>query len=729
MGVGAVSKWKSKGKTSKKGFQKRTDSSRERDIFPHTRIRVNRSDLLVCLFLIATIFVLYSPILRHDFISLDDDLYITENHHVREGLTRASFTWAFTATHASNWHPLTWLSHILDCQLYGLKPGGHHLTSLVFHIVNAVLLFIVLTRMTGARWRSGFAAALFAFHPLHVESVAWVAERKDVLSTFFWILTIWMYARYVERPGLSRYMLPLFTMALGLMAKPMLVTLPFVLLLLDYWPLARFRPSQTGGQSSATTRTFKELVSPFLRLFLEKIPFFVLASASSIVTFLVQKGGGAVAPLEVYSIKIRIANSLVSYVKYMGKMIWPHPLSVYYPHPGDDLSMWKAVGAGVLLLCISILVVLGMRRYRFLALGWFWYLGTLVPVIGLVQVGTQAMADRYTYVPLIGLYITIAWGIPEFLAGWRHRRMAILALASAAIWALMMCSWLQIQLWKNSLRLFEYASRVTSGNWVIHNNLGLELEKDGRLEEALHHYKKSLEINPSFCLAHSNLGVALEETGRLDEAVKHYYEALRIKPDFAAAHYNLANFLKNQGRLEEAVKHYYEALRIKPDFADAHYNLAIFLKNQGRLEEAVKHYYEALRVKPNYADVHNSLGIALGLQGRLEEAVKHYYEALKIEPNDAQAHNRLGIALAKQGSLREAMEHFSEALRIEPDYADAHNNLGSALAQQGRLEEAVGHFSEALRIKPDSIEVRNNLLSVQQQMGQSPAVPNSVTRP
>ena len=393
-----------------------------------------RRDVLVCLFLIITTFAVYWQVHNHDFINLDDDLYITENDQVQKGLSRESVVWAFTTTHAANWHPLTWLSHMVDFQLYGLNPKGHHLTNVFFHLLNTLLLFFVLQRMTGALWRSGFVAALFALHPLHVESVAWVAERKDVLSTLFWLLTIWAYTWYVERPRRTRYLLTLLTFTLGLMAKPMLVTLPFVLLLLDYWPLGRFQVGQLDtalsapGQASLSTRS---VWSQTLRLIWEKAPFFALAAASSIVTFLVQKGGGAVRPWERFPITIRIANGLVSYVKYMGKMIWPSDLAVFYPHPGASLPIWQAVAAGLLLLSISIAAIRLAKNHPYLAVGWLWYLGTLVPIIGFVQVGGQALADRYTYVSLIGLFIIIAWGVSDIVAKWRYQRVVFIIAAGA----------------------------------------------------------------------------------------------------------------------------------------------------------------------------------------------------------------------------------------------------------------------------------------------------------
>ncbi len=402
---------------------------------------IMRREILICLFLVLATLTVYWQVGNYEFVNFDDDKYIIENFHVQKGLTRDSVIWAFTATHVSNWHPLTWLSHMLDFQLYGLNPSGHHLTNVFFHLVNTLLLFLVLKLMTGALWRSGLVAALFAVHPLHVESVVWVAERKDVLSTLFWMLTLWAYLGYTKRPGVKRYLVILLAFALGLMAKPMLVTLPFVLLLLDYWPLKRIELGQSAiglpAASQPSTIANKPGAQAF-RLLLEKTPMFVLAAVSSVVTFIVQKSGGAVGALETYPFKIRMANALLSYVIYLKKMIWPQNLAVFYPHPGQSLPMWQAAGAGLLLVVVSIAVIRAGRRYPYLPVGWLWYVGTLVPVIGLVQVGDQAMADRYTYVSLIGLFIVVAWGVPDVARSWRYGKCPRCS-AKLALWQICPC--------------------------------------------------------------------------------------------------------------------------------------------------------------------------------------------------------------------------------------------------------------------------------------------------
>ena len=612
-----------------------------------------RRECLIYLLLVLTTVTVFWQVRNHEFINLDDSKYVTENRHVQNGLTLDSMIWAFTTTQVANWHPLTWLSHMLDCQLYGLHPKGHHLTNVFLHLLNTLLLFFILQRMTGALWRSGLVAAFFALHPLHVESVAWVAERKDVLSTLFWLLTMWGYIWYVERPRLTRYLLTLLAFTLGLMTKPMLVTMPCVLLLLDYWPLKRFQLSQPGGDTPATTGIFKEQGVPFLRLLLEKTPYFALAAASSIVTFLAQRSGGAVSALDVYPVKIRIANALVSYVSYIGQMVWPRGLAVFYPHPGTHLPVWHAVGAGLLLACISIAVIRAARRHPYLAVGWLWYLGTLVPVTGLVQVGAQAMADRYTYVPLIGLFVIIAWSIPDLLAGNHYRKIVLSMAVGTVLLALTVSSWLQVQHWKNNLTLFKHALKVTAKNYV----------------------------------AHDSLGNALAQQGKVEEAIDHYYEALKIKPNLVNLHNNLGVALLEQRKVKEAMSHYDIALRLNADYAETYNNFGVAWFTVGEFDKAIAHYHEALRLDPAYGKAHNNMGNALVEHGRFEEAILHYSKALETKVHYPEAHNNLGVALAQQGKLNEAIVQFKEALLLKPDYTQARANLDLALAMVGKATE------------------------------------------
>jgi tetratricopeptide (TPR) repeat protein len=606
-----------------------TNSIDNNDVHPRRLVRI------VYLLLILTTLVVFHQLPSHDFVNLDDDLFVYENPQVQAGLTKESAIWAFTTFHPDYWRPLSWLSHMLDCQLFGLRPGLHHLVNLLFHLANSALLLFILRKMTGSLWRSSFVAALFALHPLHVESVAWVAERKDVLAAFFWLLTIWAYSHYAERPGGNRYLLVLLFFALGLMTKPMVVTLPIVLLLLDYWPLGRLQMHHlASGSNLGATK------SSATRLVWEKIPLLALSVAMIGVTLLATWEVGTLKSFEVFPLSTRIANAVVTYLSYMIKMIWPQGLAVYYPHPGA-VPIWQSVGAGLLFMCVSVISIGAGRSRPYLAVGWLWYLITLLPVIGLVQAGSQAMADRYTYLSLIGPFIMIAWTVPSLLQGWRHRRVGLALASTIVVSSLVVCTWVQLRYWKNSLTLFQHTIDVTTDNYFAHNNLGVALARQGRLEEAISHHSESLRIRPDQAEVHNNLGNALAARGDLEEAIGHYYEALRIKPDFASAHNNLGSVLARMGKVDEAVKHYQEALRIKPDYAGAHYNLGNVLAGRGNVDEAISHYNATLQIWPDWAGAHNNLGLALEKRGRLEEAISHYKEALRIRPDYAKAKDNL----------------------------------------------------------------------------------------
>ena len=600
-----------------------------------------RYDLLVMLVLVLATAVVYLQVKDYDFVNFDDNEYITENRHVQTGLTSGNITWAFTTFHVSNWHPLTWISHMLDCQLFGLKPGLHHLVNLFFHMANTLLLFIILHRMTKGLWQSAFVAAVFAIHPLHVESVAWVTERKDVLSTFFWMLTMGAYVFYVQRRELKRYLLTLFFFALGLMAKPMLVTLPFVLLLLDYWPLRRLqieKPSvneHTQSDRSLNRRSKKkerrrsaikaEHVNKTEKqnrqrpaighIILEKVPFFVLSLASSIVTYMAQQKAGAVGSLQRFSLSARIANALVSYCGYIGKMIWPENLAVLYPHPGM-LPTWEVVAAVFFLGITTFLIIRNVKRLPYLTMGWLWYLGTLVPVIGLVQVGVQAMADRYTYIPLIGILIMVAWGVPELLKKWRHRNAALATVAVITLSIFSYVTWKQVGYWQNSVTLFKHTLEKTTNNPIMQNNLGNTLEAEGRLDEAIAHYTESLRIDPNLADSYNNIGLALTKQGRADEAIPNFLKAIRISANHAVAHYNLGTVLASQGKLDEAIYHFRESIRISPDYAKAYNNLGNVLLMQGKIDEAIDSYREALRISPDYIMAHENLKNALATHNK-----------------------------------------------------------------------------------------------------------------
>ncbi|MBC8427088.1 MAG: tetratricopeptide repeat protein [Deltaproteobacteria bacterium] len=679
-------------------------------------------DVWGCLFLVVITLTAYWSVQDYDFVNFDDGVYVTENPHIQEGLTLKSVIWAFSFSEKEDtyWHPVTWLSHALDCQLYGLQSGKHHLTNLMFHIANSLLLFMVFKWMTGAFWRSAFVATIFAIHPINVDSVAWVAERKNVVSTFFWMLTMLSYVYYTKKPALYRYLLTFLLYVLGLLTKPTLVTLPFVLLLLDYWPLKRFFYGQlsrngNGGRTKTVISGFKGF-RPF-HLIVEKTPFFILSGLSIALSSLSVQEKGSLASL--VPMDLRISNALVSYVKYIGNMIWPQGLTVFYPYP-RMVPAWETIGALFFLVCVSVFAIRLIQRAPYFIIGWLWFLGTLVPVLGLVQVGLwPAMADRFAYVPLIGLFMVFAWGVPQLCQNWSYRKIWLSASVACLLLVLITVTWKQVGYWENSITLFAHNLRFTSNNHIAHNNLGIALDEQDRTEESIEHYLQALRINPDYDKAHNNLGFALDKQGSTEEAIEHYLQALRINPDYDKSHYGLGLALDRQGRTGEAVEHYLQALRINPDYDKAHNNLGFALEKQGRTEEAIEHYLQALRINPDYDKAHNNLGLALDKQGRTEEAVEHYLQALRIQPDFAEAHYNLGNALGKQGRTEEAIEHYFQVLRIKPDFAEAHNNLGNAMIKQGRTEEAIEHYLRALRIQPDYAEAHYNLGNVLKKQGRT----------
>lgn len=667
--------------------------------------------------LALAVIALFWPALQGGFVNYDDPDYLTANAHVQAGLTWAGVKWAFTTGHASNWHPLTWLSHQLDWQLFGDRPWGHHLTSVLGHGLNSALVFLAFYALTGACWRSFAVAALFGLHPLRVESVAWLSERKDVLSTAFWLLAMLAYAAYAKavtarplagpwsflrQPG---YLLTALCLALGLLAKPMLVTLPCVLLLLDYWPLRRMSWLSPSGENDSNPSPPPTAWSALLR---EKLPLLALVLASSVVTFLVQRAGGAVTALTGLSLTARVANALVAYVRYLGKAIWPTDLAVLYPHPGH-WPVAAVLGATLILLALTAGALWLRRRQPWLAVGWLWYLGTLVPVIGLVQVGIQSMADRYTYVSMLGLGLAVVWGAAHLAArheGWRAA-LAVLTVFYAAL-ALVLTRE-QIAFWRDSETLFRRTVAVTHKNYLAYNNLGFEFSVQGRLEEAREMYERSLAINPNYEEARNNLGYALAKLGRPAEAVPHYEAALRLKPNLAEAHNNLGNALADLGRPAEALACYRRALELKPNHADAHNNLGIALAMQGQFDDAIEHLETSLRLKPRNASAHGNLGNAYAVQRKFDDAARHYAAALELSPNDAQTHNNLGNILAEQGKLAEAVAQYTEALRLNAKNPEAEFNLGMVLLRQAKRAEALPHFRAALRLKPDYAEARRQL--------------------
>jgi len=552
--------------------------------------------LAVCVVLVLSTMLVYWQACSYGFINFDDPLYVTNNVQVRNGLTWKGLLWAFTDIKSTgNWYPLTWVSLMLDSELFKAKPQAFHITNVLIHVANTLLLFMVLKRITGALWRSGFVTALFALHPLHVESVAWISGRKDVLSTFFLLLTIWAYASYVCRPSFGRYVAVAAFFILGLMSKAMLVTLPFVLLILDYWPLRRLHLNEPVEEENPVGSSLKTIA----KLLREKIPLFVLAAFSCVLTYLAQQTGGAVRTFERVGLGIRLTNSMVSYVNYINKTFWPSGLGLYYPLP-KTIPIWQVIQAGLILAGISLLAIWWLRSRPYFPVGWLWYIGTLVPVIGLVQIGEQAMADRYTYVPLTGLFIAVTWGINAIASQWHFRKLILSVSAVVTLSALMLFTGRQVAYWRNNITLYERTLAVTNKNHVIHINLGMALLEQGQLDKAIEHQQEALRLRPGEPSALTNLGMALALQRRYAEAIKYYRLSLKSDPDQATTYNNLgAAILSSNGDPEEASVNFRKAIQLKPNYDNAHLNLATVLTMQNRFDEAISHYREVLRLIPN----------------------------------------------------------------------------------------------------------------------------------
>ncbi|MDB6126037.1 MAG: Tetratricopeptide 2 repeat protein [Pedosphaera sp.] len=666
--------------------------------------------------LILGTFAIFISSLNHQFITFDDPEYVTANPHVQSGLTWDGLVYAFTTGDNSNWHPLTWLSYMLDYNLHGLNPSGYHLTNLLFHIVNALLLFGVLRLMTGAIWRSAFVAALFAWHPLHVESVAWVAERKDVLSAFFWLLTMFAYARYAQKPDKRRYQLTLLLFACGLMAKPMVVTLPFVLLLLDFWPLKRFsnsflQPTLPENDGSKLTGTVSAQPRPLSRLFMEKIPFFALSLAASVITFVVQKKGGAVTPLDFIPVHQRAANIPISYVRYLRKMIWPADLAVFYPF--HTWPVWQAVAAGLFLLILSFVAVAMVRRRPFVTVGWFWFIGTLVPVIGLVQVGSQSLADRYTYLPLIGIFILLVWGGYEAASQFRVPRPVMAGISCLILFACLVLTGLQLQTWKNSISLFGHALAVAGESSIGNNNFGLALSDAGKTDEALALFNRSLLIQPNNAVTYYDIGMIYEGRQDYQTAIEYFNKALHINPQYAQVHYSMGNVLAFQGKFPGAAEEYTRAVQIDPTSLEMNYNLGVMLLKLDQPREAVDYFKTALRINSKYAPAWHQLGVAYDILGNTDGAIRDYKEALRLKPDLIQSCLKLGMLLAREGNYSEAEKHFGQAIKLEPTNNAARFNLAATFEANNQLDQAVAEFSEVIRLKSDDFNARRRLAGLQ----------------
>ncbi len=621
----------------------------------------NKYKYLIIVFLIVASFIAFGRTVGNDLVNFDDYQFITENIHIKSGFNAESIKWAFTATSPDFWHPLTWLSYMLEWSLFGANASGYHLVSLLWHIGSAILLFLLLSKTTGSLWPSAFVAALFALHPLRVESVAWAAERKDVLSVFFGMATLYAYTYYVEKPQVSKYIICLILFVLSLLSKPTLVTLPCVMLLLDYWPLGRWQKAlnpikilvsnnassvkKKGKQLKANPIVDKKITKPVKgrrqlagNLLWEKIPFFLLSLSLSIMLLGQLQNNRMMVSLKQISFPDRIMNALVSYVSYLGKTFWPVDLAVFYPY-ANSLPIWQVLGASLFLTGISVAVIYLAKKAPFLAVGWLWYLGVLFPVIGFMQAGDQSIADRYTYFPSIGIAIMLVWGVVYLLPKDKLQKIIIIP-GAIILAALTFLTWQQCGYWKNSIYLFNHALQATKDNYLAHYSLGCAFAAENKHGEAIDQYLAAIKISP-------------------------YYDS----------YYNLGISLAAIGRNEEAIERYLTAIKMNPDFAKAHYNLAIALQQRGKVDEAIKSYREAVRIKPEYSSAHINLGDLLEEQLKYDDALYHYRQALSTEPNEPGIYFNMGRVLIKKGNLKEAEEYFRQAIYLKPYYEDAHRGL------------------------------------------------------
>jgi tetratricopeptide (TPR) repeat protein len=644
--------------------------------------RISQRPLILSILLFALVLGVFSPALRNDFVNYDDPDYVTSNLRVQQGLTLANVSWAFHTNYAANWHPITWLSHMLDCTLYGQNPVGHHFTSIFFHALTTSLVFLLFWKMTGATGRSFVLAALFGLHPLRVESVAWICERKDVLAAFFGVITLWFYVLWSERRGAIYYGVALLGFALGLMSKSMLVTLPFVMLLLDYWPLTRAQKSAVSGRWSVISR-----------LVIEKLPFFALAAAAGVITLLVQERVGAVKTITVYPMAARVGNAFVSYARYLGKFFVPVDLAAFYPHP-VYWPLISVIAAACLLVALTTSAVCFRRTRPWLFVGWLWFLGTAVPVIGLVQVGAQSMADRYTYIPSIGATMILVWGIADLAQAWKGGSAAprtmvnqspqaqTLFLAALSILALIGCAILtqrQISVWHDSETLFRHAIAVTKKNTIAHMNLGVALLDRHQSSEALRELKTAVALAPHYDEAHLTLGTAFEKTGDYRSAIDELDEAIRLNPKASKPYFEAGVVLEKMGHAPQAADLFRKAIEREPGFAAAHGNLGVALEQIGQIDPAIAEYSEALRLDPNYFFGHQNLGALYYKIDRAEDARRQFERAVRLKPDSAIAHNNLAGALFVLGQVDQAISEYRKALKLNPDYPEAQANLNAAL--------------------------------------------------
>ena len=671
-----------------------------------------RSSLIICLVLGLVTFALYLPIVRNDFVYYDDQGYITDNPHVSKGLSWPNIAWAFKSGEQANWHPLTWISHMADCQFFGLNPAGHHFTNVLFQTVNTLLVFFLLKQMTGKIWPSAFVAAFFGWHPLHVESVAWASERKDVLSAFFWLLTMMAYVRYVKKPRVDIYLLALVLFACALMSKPMAVTLPFALLLLDFWPLNRFVPAGTStNQNAGADVPVEKRSSPWLRgvfLVFEKLPFFALTAADCLITYLVQNHGNAVLPMTALPFSYRLANALWSYLRYVSSTFYPSGLAIIYPYKAH-LPV-ALVGSSIVLLVVwSVLFLCWRKKFPWLLTGWFWFLGTLIPAIGLVQVGAQSMADRYMYIPSIGLFILIIWSANDLIHFHPSSRKFVLFIGTVALAACVAATSLQISYWRNTITLFAHAIEVTGDNPVAYCCLGAGYEDNGDQATALALYQKSVEIEPNYLPAQFRFGLSLLKNGNYQAAETHFDSARKMAGWNPQMEFNVAVALVKAGRSTEGLGDLRTLVQNEPNDPQNHYYLGFALEKATNTSEAILEFSNALQLQPGYSEARYGLADALITAGRTNEALAQYRTEVKLHSNDPEAHYNLGLTLLDNHQFADAEKEFTVELQLSHAELRAHYRLAQALAGEGKFADAVSQYHETLRILPDFPDAEKEL--------------------
>ena len=652
-------------------------------------INLSQKKTLIYIILLLVTLAVYWQVKHLAFVDLDDFVYVSENLNIQSGITPESIVWAFSTTYAEFWHPLTWLSLMLDYELYGLHAGGYHVTNLILHILSTLLLFRLFSTMTGEIWKSAFVAAFFALHPLHVESVAWVSERKDVLSAFFWMLTLCLYVFYTEKQSIKRYLLVVFSFVLALLSKPMVVTLPVIMILLDYWPLKRFE-NQKGLSDTIVWQ---------LR---EKLPLLALSVVFAIITIFAQHNASGVY----FSVVARLANAPVAFISYIIKTFWPYHLAVFYPFP-SQISVWQAVTTSCLIVIITSFIIVQSKKRPYLFVGWLWYAIILLPVIGIVQVGNHSMADRYTYLPLIGIGIMLAWGAPDLS---HHKTLFEKILFPAAILFLAFLTflaWKQCGYWKNSNALFSYALQATKNNYIAHGSLGIALFKEGKTEGAIHHFNQAILIRPDYYKPYDSRGVAYDKLGQYEQAIADFNEAIRLNPEYAASYNNRGAVYDKSGHYENAFEDYNTAIRLKPEYADAYNNRGLVFARLGQNQKAIADFSKAISLNPIFVDAYNNRVVVYSAQGRYDLAVSDLNKAISANPDSLKSYINRAAIYAKLNQYEEVARNLTEVIRLQPDNDLFYYNRGFAYARIGQYADAINDFNKAIRLKDNYADAYN----------------------